>query len=39
MVGEYAMLLAEPPLGLGLGEEEVKRLAEMSFAHRFGGQT
>ncbi|KAG6864954.1 hypothetical protein C0991_006141 [Blastosporella zonata] len=36
MVGEYALLMAPPPLGLGLSEEEVKTLSEMSMQCRFG---
>ncbi|KAJ7094731.1 Metallo-dependent hydrolase [Mycena belliarum] len=34
--GEYALLMALPPLGLGLSEVEVRRLAEMGMAARFG---
>ncbi|KAJ6585677.1 Metallo-dependent hydrolase [Mycena capillaripes] len=34
--GEYALLLAAHPLGLGLTEAEVKRIAEMGMAARFG---
>jgi len=29
------MLLAEPPYGLGLNEEQVKRIAEMGMDARF----
>jgi len=32
---EYAMLLAHPPLGLGLSNEVAERLAHMSMAARF----
>ncbi|KAJ7060575.1 Metallo-dependent hydrolase [Mycena amicta] len=32
---EYALLLATPPLGLGLSEDEVRRVAEMGMAVRF----
>ena len=35
MLGEYALLMAQPPLGLGLTEEEVSRLAEMGMQCRF----
>ncbi|KAJ7060550.1 Metallo-dependent hydrolase [Mycena amicta] len=35
MDGEYALLLAGPPLGLGLSEDEVRRVAEMGMAARF----
>jgi len=35
LVGEYAMLLAQPPYGLGLNEEQVKRIAEMGMDARF----
>lgn len=35
LVGEYALLLAEPPFGLGLSEDEIKRIAEMGFESRF----
>ncbi|KAJ6453166.1 Metallo-dependent hydrolase [Mycena sanguinolenta] len=34
--GEYALLLASPPFGLGLSEAEVQLIAEMSMAARFG---
>ncbi|KAF8215380.1 Metallo-dependent hydrolase [Mycena galopus ATCC 62051] len=34
--GEYALLLAAQPLGLGLSETEVKRIAEMGMKARFG---
>ncbi|KAJ7726428.1 Metallo-dependent hydrolase [Mycena maculata] len=36
LVGEYALLLAAPPLGLGLSEAEVRRIAEMGMGARFG---
>ncbi|KAJ7206323.1 Metallo-dependent hydrolase [Mycena pura] len=32
---EYALLLAAAPLGLGLGEDEVRRIAEMGMRARF----
>ncbi|KAM6493844.1 Metallo-dependent hydrolase [Amanita muscaria] len=35
LLGEYALLMAPPPLGLGLTEEEVGLIAEMSMAARF----
>ncbi|KAF8657966.1 hypothetical protein AX16_002127 [Volvariella volvacea WC 439] len=35
LTAEYALLLAPSPLGLGLSEEEVRRIGEMSFTHRF----
>ena len=35
VVAEYALLLAERPLGLGLTEEEVAEVAELSMAARF----
>jgi adenosine deaminase len=38
MLGEYALLMARAPLGLGLNESEVKIIAEMSLAARFGGR-
>ncbi|KAJ7482973.1 Metallo-dependent hydrolase [Mycena galericulata] len=34
--GEYALLMAQPPLGLGLSEDEVRRIAEMGMSARFG---
>lgn len=34
--GEYALLLAAHPVGLGLNEEEVQRIAEMGIKARFG---
>ncbi|KAJ7028385.1 Metallo-dependent hydrolase [Mycena alexandri] len=36
LVGEYALLLASQPLGLGLSEAEVRCIAEMGMAARFG---
>ncbi|KAF9466930.1 hypothetical protein BDZ94DRAFT_1156864 [Collybia nuda] len=33
--GEYALMLAQPPLGLGLSEAEVKAVGEMSMQARF----
>lgn len=35
LLGEYALLLAQKPLGLGLDEEQVRRVAEGSLAARF----
>ncbi|KLO11539.1 Metallo-dependent hydrolase [Schizopora paradoxa] len=35
MLGEYALLMAEPPHGLGLKESEIKRIAEMGMQNRF----
>jgi len=35
LAGEYALLLAQPPLGLGLTDEEVAKVAAMSMAGRF----
>ncbi|KAH8117728.1 adenosine deaminase-like protein [Phellopilus nigrolimitatus] len=35
LLGEYAMLLAESPLGLGLKQEAVELLARMSMDNRF----
>ena len=35
IIGEYAMLLATPPLGLGLSNQVAERLAQMSMAARF----
>ncbi|KAF8638676.1 hypothetical protein AX17_002021 [Amanita inopinata Kibby_2008] len=35
LLGEYALLMAPAPIGLGLNEEEVKLIAEMSMAARF----
>ncbi|KAF9491596.1 adenosine deaminase-like protein [Pleurotus eryngii] len=36
LLGEYALLMAAPPIGLGLKEAEVTRIAEMSLRSRFG---
>ncbi|KIN99030.1 hypothetical protein M404DRAFT_156282 [Pisolithus tinctorius Marx 270] len=35
LLAEYAQLLAKPPLGLGLGREQVKRIAAMGMEARF----
>ncbi|KAJ3504805.1 hypothetical protein NLJ89_g7743 [Agrocybe chaxingu] len=35
LVAEYALLLAKPPYGLGLTEEQVRRIGEMSLDARF----
>lgn len=35
LLGEYAQLLAKPSLGLGLGHEQVKRIAGMGMEARF----
>lgn len=35
IIEEYAMLLATPPLGLGLSNQAAERLAQMSMAARF----
>ena len=35
MTAEYALLVAAPPLGLGLTESEVQRIAEMGMESRF----
>jgi len=35
LLAEYALLLAQPPLGLGLTEDEVKEIGEMSLRARF----
>ncbi|KAI5992216.1 Metallo-dependent hydrolase [Pisolithus albus] len=35
LLGEYAQLLANPPLGLGLRREQVRRIAAMSMEARF----
>jgi len=35
MIGEYALLLAKPPFGLGLPEAQVERIAKMSFEIKF----
>ncbi|KAJ7615922.1 Metallo-dependent hydrolase [Roridomyces roridus] len=39
LLGEYALLLASPPLGLGLSENEVRRIAAMGMNARFGVAT
>ncbi|KAF9261512.1 Metallo-dependent hydrolase [Marasmius fiardii PR-910] len=35
LLAEYALLMAQPPLGLGLSEREVARIAEMSMQSTF----
>ncbi|KAI0344022.1 adenosine deaminase-like protein [Trametopsis cervina] len=35
LLGEYALLLAAPPIGLGLSATEVERIARMSMESRF----
>ncbi|GJJ08668.1 hypothetical protein Clacol_002887 [Clathrus columnatus] len=35
LVGEYALLMADPPFGLGLTENEIRRIAEMGFESKF----
>jgi len=35
LLGEYALLMAPPPLGLGLSEQEVETIAVMGMACRF----
>ncbi|KAI0757458.1 Metallo-dependent hydrolase [Daedaleopsis nitida] len=35
LLGEYALLMAQPPLGLGLTEEEIQKIARMSMDCRF----
>ncbi|KAI0735713.1 Metallo-dependent hydrolase [Earliella scabrosa] len=35
LLGEYALLLTKPPLGLGLTEQEVMKIAQMGMASRF----
>jgi len=37
MLGEYALLMAQPPFGLGLAQQEVSQVARMSLASRFQG--
>jgi adenosine deaminase len=37
MQGEYALLLAKAPFGLGLSEAQVERIAQMSLENRFKG--
>ncbi|KZV97417.1 Metallo-dependent hydrolase [Exidia glandulosa HHB12029] len=36
LAGEYALLLAKPPLGLGLSEDEVSAIAERGLGARMG---
>ncbi|KAF9547257.1 Metallo-dependent hydrolase [Agrocybe pediades] len=36
LLAEYALLLAKPPYGLGLTEDQVRMIAEMSLKARFG---
>ncbi|KAL0578368.1 hypothetical protein V5O48_003620 [Marasmius crinis-equi] len=36
---EYALLMAQPPLGLGLSEKEVARIAQMSMESTFSTKT
>jgi hypothetical protein len=36
MLGEYALLMASPPLGLGLAEDEIRKIAHMSLLSSFG---
>ncbi|KAI6037921.1 Metallo-dependent hydrolase [Pisolithus marmoratus] len=38
LLGEYAQLLAKPPLGLGLSREQVRRIAAMGMEARFSNQ-
>ena len=35
LVAEYALLLAAPPLGLGLSEAEVAKISQMGMKSRF----
>ncbi|KAI8983321.1 Metallo-dependent hydrolase [Trametes punicea] len=35
LLGEYALLMARPPLGLGLTEAEIEKIAKMGMASRF----
>jgi len=35
LLGEYALLLAAPPLGLGLSEDEVRKIAEGGLSSKF----
>ncbi|KAG9101015.1 hypothetical protein FS749_011098 [Ceratobasidium sp. UAMH 11750] len=35
LVAEYAMLMAPPPFGLGLGEDEVRKITEGGLSSRF----
>jgi len=36
LLAEYALLLAKPPFGLGLSEDEVRKVAKGSLKGRFG---
>lgn|ERR1700722_10160479 len=38
LLGEYALLMAKPPLGFGLGEKEIAGIAAMGMKHAFGRQ-
>ena len=35
LLGEYALLMAQPPLGLGLTEAEIEKVAKMGMECRF----
>ena len=35
LLGEYALLMAAPPLGLGLSETEIEKIAQMGMESRF----
>ena len=35
LLGEYSLLMADPPYGLGLSENEIARIADMSMENRF----
>lgn len=35
LLAEYALLLANPPFGLALSEDQVRRIGEMSLQARF----
>ncbi|KAG8780048.1 hypothetical protein FRC12_023519 [Ceratobasidium sp. 428] len=35
LVAEYAMLMAPSPLGLGLSEDEIRKIAEGGLSSRF----
>lgn len=39
LIGEYALLIAPPPFGLGLSEDEVRAIAKMSMDARFDTTT
>ncbi|KZV77440.1 adenosine deaminase-like protein [Peniophora sp. CONT] len=39
LLGEYALLLAPKPIGLGLSKDEVARIAQMGMDSRFAGRT